>query len=627
MALLCIAVLLPHAAAAQPTALAPVVVTGSREPLALDRLVGDITVIDAASIRASSADSLEALLSRAGGIQPSRSGGPGQPAGVLLRGSSSSSVVVLIDGVRVGSASLGQTDLATLALASIERIEILRGPGSSLYGSDAVGGVVQIITRRGEGAPSLAAHLALGQLKSSEADVAVSGASDGFDYAAALGREASDGVSALRPGDAFGNYNPDRDGFVRTHAQLRGGYTWMAGQRVGASLLTGRLRSQYDGAEFLAPTFAQDATPDFRSRTDTRVTTLDYRGVFAPAWTSSLQGSDQRDDSTSGANAPDSFKTTRRQLTWQNAWTPSPGQQLVGAVERLNETVRSSSYAQAAQERDRHNTALVLGYTGAFGAAGEQRLQADVRHDRNSVYGKVNTGKLGWAMDLVPGLTLRAVAGTAFRGATFNDLYFPDYGVDTLRPERSRSIEFGVQWRGGEQEPSASATVFRNRVRDLIGYQPDSTLCPPSSPVNNYQFGCAGNVSRARLQGATLTAAQRFADFGLRATLDLLDARDSDTGERLARRAAHQHSVVADWAGGPWAADATLTGVGARPEGGSTLGAYDTLDLQLRYRVGPLWRIEARLLNVFDRQYQPARDYQAIGRQAWLGVRFQGAGL
>ena len=607
----------PAASQASPaTALVPVVVVGSREPLPLNRLVGDVTVIDEQRIRESSADSLEALLSREGGIQLSRNGGPGQSAGVLLRGSSSSSVVVLIDGVRIGSATLGQADLSALSLASIERIEILRGPGSSLYGSDAVGGVVQIITRRGEGAPTVGAHLAVGTLRSSEADFSVAGASGAWDYAAGLGRDASRGVSALQPGDAFGNYNPDRDGFSRTQTSLRGGLVVAPGHRVGASLLQSRLRSQYDGSEFVAPTFAQNAAPDFRNRFDVRITALDYRAAVSPLWVSTVQLSEQQDDVVAGATEPSSFKTERHQLSWQNAFTLSPGQQLVAAIERLNEAAESSSFATGLK---RSNTALVLGYTGGLGS---HKLQADVRHDRNSVYGNVNTGKLGWAMDVLPGLTLRAVAGTAFRGASFNDLFFPGYGVPTVRPERSRSMELGVQWRDADQ--AASATVYRNTVRDLIGYQADRSFCPPASV---YDFGCAGNVSRAALQGATLTAAQRVGDFGLRGTMDFLNARNSDTGQRLVRRAAHQQSAVIDWKSGPWGVDATLTGVGARPEGGATLGSYETLDLQARYRVSPSWQVETKLLNVLDRQYLPARDYQAVGRQAWLGLRFQGAGL
>ena len=130
-------------ASAQPQILPPVIVTGSREPLPLDRVVADVIVIDSQRIRESSADSIEDLLRREGGIALSRTGGPGQSSGVMLRGASASNTVVLIDGVRIGSATLGQADLSALSLAQIERIEVLRGPGSSLYGADAVGGVVQ----------------------------------------------------------------------------------------------------------------------------------------------------------------------------------------------------------------------------------------------------------------------------------------------------------------------------------------------------------------------------------------------------------------------------------------------------------------------------------------------------
>ena len=127
----------------------------------------------------------------------------------------------------------------------------MRGPGSSLYGADAVGGVVQIITRRGSGAPQFAAHAAVGSYASSEADAFASGATQGFDYAASVSREASDGVSAVKPGDTFGLFNPDRDGFKRSSIQLRGGFSFAPGQRIGASIVDSRLRSQYDGDQFV----------------------------------------------------------------------------------------------------------------------------------------------------------------------------------------------------------------------------------------------------------------------------------------------------------------------------------------------------------------------------------------
>jgi len=611
-----IAAVVPCAAQTPPFGLAPVVITGNREPTPLDRIVGDIVVIDAERIRASSADSVEDLLRREGGIQLSRNGGPGQSASVLLRGVSASGTLVLVDGVRIGSATLGQVDFAGIALSQIERIEILRGPASSLYGADAVGGVVQIITRRGTGAPRLTAEVALGELHSSRFNAALSGASGALDYAALLGQEASRGISAVKPDDTFGLFNPDRDGYRRTDLQAGGGITLAPGHRVGATVVANRLRSQYDGAEYLPPTFDPDPTGDLRNRFDTQVATLDYRGELTKQWTTTVQLSTQSDKLLSGDRDPSRFETRRRQLTWQGAWTPLADQQFMAAFERLEERVVATVFGGSLR---RHTNALVLGYTGSFGPL---KVQADGRHDRNSVYGDVSTGKLGLAVDLRAGLTLRAVGGTAFRAPTFNDLYYPGFGVSTVGPERARSIEVALQWQG--LDTSASATLYRNRVRDLIAYESDRSFCP-ADPA--YDFGCARNVNRATLQGATLAARHRTGAITWRATIDFLDAKDDATGERLPRRAAHQESLGAEWTGEAWSAGADLLRVGARPEGGAQLPAYLLVDLQARYRIAPRWRLEARLLNAFDRQYEAVRDYPALGRQAWLGIRYDGLGF
>jgi vitamin B12 transporter len=600
----------------QTPVLSPVVVTATREPIALDRVVSDLVVIDTQRIRESSADSLEDLLRREAGVQLSRNGGPGQNASVLMRGNGANNTLVLIDGVRVGSATLGQTALEGISLAQIERIEVLRGPGSSLFGADAVGGVVQIITRRGKGAPSLSAHAAVGGLRSRELSVATSGGQQAIDYAASVSRESSRGVSAVAPGDRFGLHNPDRDGFERTTGSLRLGYAPAQGHRLGLNLLQARLRSQFDDARCDPVTFVCDPSPDFRSRLDTRIAAIDYRAAISKQWTTSLQYAQNDDELVSDAGVPGRFDTHRQQWTWQNALQLGNDTQWLVALERLSEEVASTSFAT---DRQRSNTALVLGYAAKLGA---QLLQADLRHDRSSLFGGVTTGKAAWGIELQPGLTLRAAAGTAFRAPSFNELYFPGFGIETLRPERSRSVEIGLAWRSDES--SASATLYHNRVRDLIVFEPDRSFCPADP---SYDFGCARNVGRASLKGATFSAAQRFGDFGARANLDLLDAIDRDTGQRLTRRAAHQLSGTADYRRGAWWFAASVLGVGARPDGGARLGAYETLDLQARFRISPQLQLEAKLLNALDRDYQPARDYQSIGRQAWIGLRFDSVGL
>ena len=617
LAVVCATAATSIAQAQAPLRLPPVTIIASREPLPLDQVTADVVVIDEQRIRESTADSLEDLLRREAGVQLSRNGGPGHAAGILLRGASTSSTLVLVDGVRVGSATLAQVAFEAISLSQIARIEVLRGPGSSLYGADALGGVVLITTRRGEGPASLSGHAAFGEYGSRVGDVGISGASQGFDYAASVSAERSGGVSTLRPGDLFGNYNPDRDGYNRRTFQTRLGYALAPGHRVAASVIDTRLHSQYDASEFGGPpAFAQDPSPNFRTRLNTQVATISYDGVINPLWTTRLQLALSEDKSIDGANFPDRFVTRRDQYTWQNAFTPAVGQQLVAVLERLEERAESSSFSG---DKQRHNDSVGLGYVGQFGA---HRLSADVRHDENSIYGGSTTGRLGYGHDIGHGLTARALVGTTFRAPSFNDLFFIGYGVDTVRPERGRSAEVGLNWHAGDSD--AALTLYRNKVRQLIDYEPDRSFCPVDP---SYDFGCARNVNRARLQGATLSAGHRLGALRLRGTVDLLSARNERTNLRLNRRAKHQETLGADYQFDAWSLGATLVSVGERIDGGKRLGGYSTMDVQARWKLTPHWQFEAKVLNVADRDIEPARDYRSPGREAWLGVRYSGIGL
>ncbi len=183
-----------------------------------------------------------------------------------------------------------------------------------------------------------------------------------------------------------------------------------------------------------------DASPDFRSKLLTQLTTIDYSGAWLPEWTVSLRLSSQSDKLDSGADVISTYDTRRRQFTWLNTWTPLADQQLVLALDLLDESIHSTDY----QAPSRDNTGLVLGYTGRVA---DNKLQVDLRFDHNSVYGNQTTGKLGWGIDIDAAWSLRALAGTAFRAPTFNDLYFPDFGVVT------RAARTFAQHRGRRQLP------------------------------------------------------------------------------------------------------------------------------------------------------------------------------
>ncbi|MDP9044302.1 MAG: TonB-dependent receptor, partial [Pseudomonadota bacterium] len=443
----------------------------------------------------------------------------------------------------------------------------------------------------------------------------VSGAHGAVDYAATLSREGDRGVAAIKPGDANGYSKPDPSGYVRETGAVKLGYTPLVGHRVGLSLSQSQLDSHYDSARYVPPDYIADPSPDFRNRLVTQISALDYRGVVDPAWTVTAQYAHSRDDLKSGADLEARYTTVRDQLTWQNALGLGAGRQLVLAYEHLSENAATTAFPN---DYTRANNAGVVGYTGQFGS---QTLQADLRHDQNTIYGGVTTGRLGWSLALAPGLRLRTLGGTTFRAPSFNELFYPQYGVQTLAPERGRSAEIGLNWRSGDSE--VALTVYRNLVRDLINYEADPSLCPSQA---DYPQGCARNIGHARLQGATFSGARRWGPWRVTATLDVLDAKDSDTGVRLPRRAAHQESLSADYDGGPWAFGASVLDVGSRPDGGVTLGGYATLDLHVRWRLAPQWQLEAKLLNATDKAYEPARDYQPLGRQAWVGVRYASTG-
>ncbi len=320
------------------------------------------------------------------------------------------------------------------------------------------------------------------------------------------------------------------------------------------------------------------------------------------------------DDLRTGGQVIDRFRTVRQQQSLQVNHRLGAALDATVALERLDESAQASGFSSDPQRR---NTALVLALAGR--QAGWS-WQGDLRRDDPSDVGPVSTGRVGLSRGLGSGWRLRALAGTTFRVPSFNDLYYPGYGVVTLRPERGRSAEAGLDWRGAAS--SASLTVYRNAVRDLIGYEADARLCPPDPA---YAYGCARNIARATLQGASLAGQHQMGRLGLKAQLEFVDAKDQGTGQRLNRRAAHQSHWSADWRQGDWTWGAHLLHLGARPDGGVMLAAETTLDLSAQWRMNRHWTLQTKLVNATDRDLQPVRDYQGLGRQAWLVLKHAGS--
>ncbi len=308
----CVSAVPCQAQSAQPraTTLDPIVVTAARASQPITDVLADVTVIGGDEILRSGVQSLAELLQRQPGVEIVQNGGPGSVSGALLRGANRGQTLVLIDGLRAGSSSSGATTLEAIPLDQIDHIEILRGPASSLYGADAIGGVVQVFTKRPLGTsftPNVSAGY--GTYNTGALSAGFAGTSGPFRYALQAGGRTSDGFNAIVNPDNFG-YNPDRDGFSTKNLSANASWTWDAGQELVLQYFGNRLNTQFDGG---FPYF------DDRTITTVQAWSVASRNKVNDVWTSQLTAGEGSDDSvsqTSFGNAP--FKTTQRQYFWQN---------------------------------------------------------------------------------------------------------------------------------------------------------------------------------------------------------------------------------------------------------------------------------------------------------------------
>lgn len=583
------------ATAAEPVGDQPtIVVTATRQPTRADELLADVTVIDREEIEQAGQSSLAELLARQPGIQMTNSGGPGKATSVFIRGANASQTLLLIDGQRVGSATLGTASFQGIPLSQIERIEILRGPASALYGADAIGGVIQIFTKRGEGPTRLSAFAGYGSYDTSKASADIAGGTKEWSYSLRAGYEDTKGFNAIadRAKQPF-LFNPDRDGYRNHNMTANLSFRPAPGHEIGASVFNSDGRAWYDGG------------PSFDNHTDLTVTSYNAysKNRLTDAWTSTLRIGRATDDSTDyGAFNPQGaiFRTDQDQLAWQNDITLPLGQALFAL-----ETLEQKAHSDKNFDRSRRIDSLLAGWTGNFGA---HRFQLNVRRDDNSQFGGKTTGLFAYGYQFTPEWRAHLSAGSGFRAPSFNELYFPGFGNANLSPERAFNREIGVYWDSGLH--SASAIYFNNRVRDLIAF--DSSFIPH-------------NVGRAKLEGMTFAYRGSLAGTRLGATLDVQRARDEDTGKRLNRRAEKQLSLSATRRFGAWEAGAELSAVGARYDdlkNTRRMGGYGLLNATLNYHLDPEWTVEARANNLTDKKYETAWGYGVSGANLFIGLRY-----
>lgn len=577
-----------------------IVVTATRTAEPLSSLLGDVSVISAADIARRGQSNLLELLQTQPGIEIVQSGGTGSVGYLYLRGANSGHVLVLVDGQRVGSLTTGTTPLESIDPAQIERIEILRGPASSLYGADAVAGVIQIFTRKGTGAPRASVVAGGGSEGLGKARFNYGGVAGDTRFNLGLATERSDnGFSAARP-SAFG-YNADDDGYRRQSAAFSVEHSVSPAHSVGLQSSAQRDRVDYDSG----------ANP---IHADNRVqhAAVWWNADLSSFWRSRLQigvGENLTDNLSLGVSQG-RFDSSQLQYQWQNEFaTERAGKFLIG-LERNEYRVSSST---AYSQNQRSVNAAQLGWQARFGA---HQFTASARRDAYNDFGDHSTGSVGYSYEFTPAWRASAQLGTSFKAPSFNDMYWPlgfgFQGNPDLDPERGRNAEAALRYQAGATR--ASLTAYRNDVRDLIVY----VFSPPVSTVQN--------VRRASLPGVSLAGETSIAGLRVKASVDWQDPEDRATGKRLTYRAATHGVFGVLYQRDAWEAGVELIASGPRfTDLANTrhVAGYARLDLHAAWRVARDWKLAARINNALDADYQLNAGYNTPGVNAYLGIEYQ----
>ncbi|MYM70550.1 TonB-dependent receptor [Pseudoduganella sp. FT55W] len=584
-----------------------VVVTATRTPQPLANVISDTITISAEQISESGAGSIVDLLQRQRGIEIARNGGAGTASSVYIRGANSNQNIVLVDGVRIGSSTTGAANWSAIPLTAIDHIEIVYGPLSSLYGADAIGGVIQIFTKKGKGAPSVTAFAGYGSDKTREADATLSGATGGehsFSYAISAGKEKSDGFNATRP--ALSSYNADRDGYDKENVSGQFSLQIAPGYEAGALFLHSKLESQYD---------AGASAYDVRSTASLDTAAVYGKAKLVPNVDTLVQYSESRDKgqnwSSAAAAGYSRIDTKQTDITVQNDIRIGEDMLQVLYDHRKEEVSTNGSNAL---NRDRTTNSWAASYNARRGA---NLLNAAIRRD-NSVYGSKNTGSLGYGYDFTSQLRATASYGTSFRAPTYNELYYPGYGNPGNKPEQGKNAEIGIRWDDGVN--ALSANYYRNKLSDLLV---NTTPCPFGTA--GYAFGCAYNVSKATLEGVTISGATKLAGLNLAANIDLQDPKDDSSDKRLARRSKKHGNVTADYRIAALKLGAELEFSGDRFDDAANknrLGGYGLVNLYATYAFTRDWSALVRWNNIGDKQYDLARNYGTPGSKVFAGIRY-----
>lgn len=612
LAVLSLACAASFPALAQSTStLSEIVVTATRNPQLLSSTMPHTTVIDRDDIERSQASDLVTLLQREAGLQRTQNGGVGTVSSIFLRGAPSLQTLVLVDGVPLNKQDAsGAVSLEHVMLDNVERVEIVRGNVSAIYGSGAIGGVIQIFTREGTREPSASLGMELGPNETAKLSAQASGRVGDTAISAGVSRYLTEGFSSVDAAQRLGA-NPDNDAYQNTSVNLSLSHQLAAQHRIGMRYMHSSGDTDYDNA-FGASTDLQSSSAR-----------LQQASLFADNtwgdWRSRVTLSEQSDRSTTRDDgfygSTDQYRTRATVLNWVNNLVVGEDWLLTGGLERQWQRVDTASTSPYANPYDVKRDATAL-FGGVEGPAGPGTVQFNLRHDKVGELSK-STGFLGYSLPLGEAFKLIASASTAFNAPPLGYLYAPSYGNPDLKPEEARSREIGLQYTRGAH--LLRTTWFDTKVRNQLEYD-----------TNLSRFE---NIGQTRNRGLELSYQGRVGETGLRASLTLQDPENDITGETLLRRAKSFWSLGVSQPVAGVLVDADLRHSGRRSDRytdtstyatvDTTLAAYTVLDLAASYKLRKDLELRARIDNVTDRDYQTVYSYNQQPRSVYVGVTWR----
>ncbi len=589
-------------------------VTATRSAQPIGDVVADITIIDRDVIERSGAAGLADVLARVPGIEITRNGGVGNQTSVFTRGGESRHTIVLIDGVRVDSQSTsGGANWQAIPLAQIDRVEIVRGPTSAVYGSDAAAGVIQIFTKKGQGVFAPSITLGYGTYNTQRIDASASGAVNAFDYSFGLSQDTSNGFN-VRP---IVGQNPDTDGYKSMNVNARLGFQINPNHRLEASILSNKMDAQFDSG----------LTRDFRRINSVQTVSTQWLAKWTDSYSTRLLvsgGTDRGEDALNGSTPVLSYDQTKiSTLLWANEYRL--GAHLFSAtVENrkdqfllVGSTAVPVGSAFISREKSQNSVGLGYGWTG-----GAHTVQLNARRDRDSEFGGKSTGSAAYAYALTPQLKLSASAGNSFRVPTLYQRFTVFAPPTPLLPESGRNLELGLKYVEGSS--NYGVVAYRNKMTNLLTFVSGIGPCPSGLLPPATRVGCYANTALAEYTGLTFTASETVGSYRLYGSLDLQNPKDVTLDKQLARRAKRHATFGMDTRVGAWtlAGDVLLSAIRYDNTTATSpvLPGYGLINLSASTALSKDWKALLRIDNLGDKVYQTATTYATARRTLYVAL-------